>query len=41
MKCTENKHNFIKAKNKRYGEDEDFRKAVLGTLYGSKMFEKD
>lgn len=42
MRCTEQKHNFLKERSKRYDcEDDDFKKVVLGTLYGCQMFERD
>jgi len=41
QKASEQKHNFVKATNKHFGEGGDFRKVIMGTLYGSKMFEKN
>ena len=37
-RASEQKHNFRKGNNKHYGETEDFKKVVMGTLYGAKMF---
>eukprot|EP00347_Sterkiella_histriomuscorum_P002084 403369536 len=39
--CLNFKHNLIRKNNKCYGENEDFKKIVVGTLYGSKFFEKN